>query len=302
MKQIGLALHNHHMTHGAFPAGLVCSGSNTTDAEATGFTYLLPFLEQDTTHRLYHFDDPWFAQTNYDAVGRDIRVFFCPSNRPSGRINLAPMAQQWGAALPPYAGSTDYAFNKGANGSLYPDGRKVPYEVRGAFDVLPPENGHTGVRLTEIGDGTTHTFALGEAAGGMPGLIVRSLADPEQPVIDPFTGQPAIIEQSWSAAGVGDTSHPWYGSVFGVTAQFGFAPDPRDEPMNRRLLTPTVFGGGTTDNANARDYVSGFRSRHSGGCNFLFCDGGVRFVRRTIRPEVYRAMSTANGGETVNDE
>src|SRR2546428_3751576 len=56
LKQLGLALHNYHDAHHGFPAGMISSTTNTSDAEATGFTYLLPFLEQDSTHRIYHFE------------------------------------------------------------------------------------------------------------------------------------------------------------------------------------------------------------------------------------------------------
>ncbi len=47
-------------------------------------------------------------------------------------------------------------------------------------------------------------------------------------------------------------------------------------------------------------YCYGFRSRHPGGMNVGFADGSVRYLKETVSPIVYRAISTRAGGEVVS--
>lgn len=300
LNQLGLALHSYHDAQGTFPPGMVLSGFEVTDAEGTGYTFLLPYLEQDNTYKLYHFDDAWWQPSNFTAVAVPIKVFFCPSNRANGLMDLTTVSALYGVALPPKVASCDYAFCRGANGALHRDWTRIPANLRGLFNIRPPNTPQSGVKITEITDGTSSTLAMGDAAGGSPLYLVRSLAQPDQPVLA-MLGQPTSIEQSWSAAGVSDTTHPWYSSVFAVTAQLGLAPDFRDEPMNRRPATPSVWGNDNAgDNRRGLDFISGFRSVHSGGCNFLFGDGAVRFLTNSIPPEIYRGLSTYAGGEVLS--
>jgi prepilin-type processing-associated H-X9-DG protein len=46
----------------------------------------------------------------------------------------------------------------------------------------------------------------------------------------------------------------------------------------------------------------GFWSLHPGGCNFLFGDGGVRFLKETIAPQVLTSLSNRAGNEIIDAE
>lgn len=299
LRQLGIALHHYHLDYEAFPPGITCSSEDLANGDATGFAYLLPYIEQDNVHKTYNFGAPWYHASNYSAVGTPIKMFYCPSNRSSGSMDLTPWAVQFSCALPPTAASTDYAFCKGANAALTNRSGRIPGETRGVFEV------NRTVAIAHIYDGTSNTLAMGDASGGDVVYLVRDLANPNVPVTDLLTGRAYYIEQSWAAGCTANTGYPYFGSVFAVTAQYGVGSNPRDEPMSppNRLVAPTIDGndpGG--DNASGLDWVSGFRSMHVAGCNFLFADGGVRYLKRNLNPQTYRALSTRAGGEVISDD
>ena len=314
LRQIGLALHSFHDINGFLPPGMITE-SDLQDCYHTGFTYMLPFLEQDNTYRLYQFDRQWYDPENYTAVEQQVLVFYCPSNRSSGVMDLTPVILQWGGAgMPPYVGACDYILCKGANAYLGTDASRIPTEARGLFNEtrfsthFPPSGGgvyvvvpRQAVRFGHISDGLSTTMAVGEGAGGTPYYYVADINNLSQPTLEPFVYGPAKMEQGWGAASMGDMQHPWYAGILGVTAQIGFGPIPLDEPMNRRPGMPTILAGeAPRSTVTGGDLVSGFRSMHVVGCNFLFADGSVHFLPQSIDPAVYRALSTYAGGEVVS--
>jgi prepilin-type N-terminal cleavage/methylation domain-containing protein len=142
LKQVGLALHQHHGAHQEFPAGVIAEGSDFRDGLHSGFTQLLPYLEKQNLHQAYDFDSSWRSANNLAVAQSRLVQLLCPSS-----VHEVP--QDGGFPGAP----TDYAFSKGPLAYLC----ETPAS-NGVFDI------NSRVRLAEITDGAAHTFALGEAA------------------------------------------------------------------------------------------------------------------------------------------
>jgi prepilin-type processing-associated H-X9-DG protein len=57
----------------------------------------------------------------------------------------------------------------------------------------------------------------------------------------------------------------------------------------------------TSGNASEWGSYHGFKSKHTGGVQFLYGDGAVRFVSDTIALGTYRALASYQGGEVVSN-
>jgi len=302
LRQLGVALHHYHDANGSFPAGFtVAGGDSIAQGRFAGFVPLLPYLEQDNLARLWDPGRNWYDPPNTAVVSAEVKVFYCPSNRAGGSIDTAFLAARAGRPLPPVA-ACDYLLCKGANAALCAV-NQVPPAGRGVFDV------NTRTRLTDITDGTATTFAAGEGAGGNPRFGIRRYYPDTAPAQGLLPGQSGLIDQGWYGGPMATRALNSEGAVggfcLGVTGQRGGQAEPFDERMNNPLgLAALSYGCGCTNAGTAPggyDTLPGFRSAHPGGCNFLFCDGGVRFVSERVSPATYRALSTLAGGEVPGD-
>src|SRR5262245_7370240 len=72
MNQLGLALHNHHDTHAAFPPGI-----RFNTPRRSFVPDILPFFEQQNVP--YNLNLDWDDPANRAAVQTRLAVMFCPS-------------------------------------------------------------------------------------------------------------------------------------------------------------------------------------------------------------------------------
>jgi prepilin-type processing-associated H-X9-DG protein len=280
---------------------MTVNGSNVAESGTfCGFVLILPFLEQQNWTNVWSPSTPWYVAPNFDIVSIPIKVFQCPSNRSGAVIDTSFMVPYAGRPLPNVA-ACDYLLCKGSNAALC-QATQVPSTARGVFDI------NTRTRITDISDGTSNTFAVGEGAGGTSRYGIRNWYPDTTPAQNLLPGQSSCIDQSWSSGPMAtatlNTIGYLGGTCLGVTAERGGFDPPWDEPMNNPLALPALWfsQSGCMNSGTAEglyDMISGFRSVHPGGCNFLFCDGSVHFISQSISADDYRALSTMSGGEVI---
>lgn len=307
LKQLGLALHSYESAHGALPQGSVIGPDAATKVLfgvdgvlRNAFTTMLPYLEERAIADAYDLEKAWYYQEAATAEAV-LPGLVCPSNADKDNPIFEPFAVFAAVTVnSPIGGRfglTDYVLSKGVSDAFCDDAAEISDAERGAFDY------GLEVTLRQIVDGASHTFAIGEGAGGpawplceSPGCTTPDLSSPT-PAFAPHG--PYFARQFW--IGSGNVQGIYGGFKWAATGHFACTLD----PINHMPVTHFLFDntdterncwGSLTNSANPHR-VPGFRSDHPGGSLFLYLDGGVRFFNEQIDPAPYRGMSTVAGAE-----
>jgi len=139
LKQIGLALHNHHAAKQEFPVGTVewRPGNDTSQRQLAWSAFLLPYLEQQNVYDQLDLQQAFDAADNTAAASTVLSVYLCPSTvreteQPDGR------------------GACDY-------GGIF--GERITSPNNPPKGVMLIDQ---AVSIRDITDGTSHTLIVAE--------------------------------------------------------------------------------------------------------------------------------------------
>jgi prepilin-type N-terminal cleavage/methylation domain-containing protein/prepilin-type processing-associated H-X9-DG protein len=271
LKQIGIALANYAANHGVLPPGYVAIYDRVEKKElGPGWGWgsmLLPFLEEGALQDNIRFGEPIQAAVNSTVRVTPLDVFLCPSDE---------MPRIWTAG-------TGITANEGG---VYVSFFTPICDVAGA--------NYVGV------------FGIGEPGVDGEGVFFRNSAIRASDITDGLSQTFAVGERS-RALNYGRSRATWTGTVAGAdiySSAFGFIRQEDGEGFWKREDASGMILGHTGEGNGPGDIwgdVNQFYSLHGRGAMFLFCDGHVRFIDGQMFYPLYKALSTRSGGESYSN-
>ena len=301
LRQISLAMHNHHDAQKAFPAGVWLAGDkplvNAQGSFSNWGLEILPYAEDSALRQLY---DPKVKMS--DAKQQQVRetqipIYSCPSDLPQAL--LVPMSGPDGGNVRYRTGS--YRGNAGRNTitgrSTWYLGEdiaalQIPTTWRGPLHGVvkkdspflknPPPDASGAVlqrlhpeSMKHITDGSSKTMLLGESTNISENL--DGTQDATRRTLWAYSWGPYNLSQAMARPNVSD-DWQFYGDY------------------NRCRTAPNNPDPGSNRTCNAAWF-----SFHPSGMNVQMCDGSGGWVNWDIELRVFAYMSSIAGGETESD-
>jgi prepilin-type N-terminal cleavage/methylation domain-containing protein/prepilin-type processing-associated H-X9-DG protein len=286
-KQIGLALHNYHSTHGVFPAGTSRYMPGGVNHQGWAWPVrILPFLEQGNLFDQLDLVDRGFIGSPTNTTGATglankavmasavVPAFYCPSS-PCPEVTTGNNA----ANLPTQ--QTTMVGIAGAIPSSYTDSRHDtvadPSKQHAWNGVL---YAHSRVSFAHIRDGASNVICVGETSD--------------------WGHHPADPQKNYDCRG-GYPVGFWMGSSR-TASEVYYSPDSRvfnTTVINTRPLGTKICDGGlvgATSNGTNFDNQVPIQSAHPGGAHLLFCDGSVQFLTEGIEFETFKLLAIRDSG------
>jgi prepilin-type N-terminal cleavage/methylation domain-containing protein/prepilin-type processing-associated H-X9-DG protein len=300
LKQLGLAFHNYVSVNETLPMGDFY-GRSSKDLSLIRQNYgpwvaITQYVEQGVIYNTLNTSICIYEGPNATVNGFGLSLLWCPSD--AGVVNLrypGKTGDGWDDDAPIPMTYSSYATNLGPLYYFPRNDAAFPFlgnNTGAVYHVGHPLGSNISpVKLASITDGTSNTLLAGDHAYGE----VAKATDPFGP--------------NWWTSGVGGDT----------TASTLFPPN-FFKSWAASQSVPNKFPSG-------ENYTNTFNSYHSGGCNFLLCDGSVRFIKNTVNSwnpfqvqfngrtalytgvggalppnGVYQALSTRNGGEVISSD
>ena len=266
LKQIGLAVHSFHETDHRLPFsqygsyGGVRSGAGPNSTAWSWLARVLPHLDQQPLYQAAGI--PQGRLSASASVAAPVHTFLCPSDpgaTPTPRTDAGNLS-----GLP--VGRSSY---KGVSGANWGDDDDEFQKQPGAFPTDWRNKGTNGsYDGLNFGDGIFYRAGIARPLG------LHHIPDGTSQTL--LIGEDVQARNAW-------VSWPYANNPHGTCAI----------PLNVRRPSGGEYPPDEWQN------TSGFRSLHTGGANFAFADGSVRFVSNDIPLAVYRGLATIGGGEVV---
>jgi prepilin-type processing-associated H-X9-DG protein len=300
LKQIGLALHNYHSTMGSFPLGSILARSSMTAYGGNKWSVHAQLLGQMEQQAVYNSCNFMVAPNNgvgtkINATARNTRInsFLCPSDGLAGQ-------KHWNC----YYGSVGATTQPNV------------VRVTGIFGHDTNKHNALATNIAMITDGTSNTVAFGEgkvgdnswssdmhrneidkcsAANSARYYDIRIYTTQILAALNACNSLAQQYKRSPPPLSADEESrgNTWIIGNCGATLFNTVVP-----PNSQQYPWGTCTGQSSVWVGNSQ-FVNA-TSNHAGGCNFLFVDGSVHFLKTAINMNTYWSLGTKDCGEVIS--